>query len=562
MQKATRTFLSFAIIFFLLIGFVCAYFGTSYEVKLMAEKPRYLEKDIYVTDCDTNITTKVNLPYQIHPNKSGKYSIKTTLDRYYNDDTNAIAINSEHMSLDVSLNDCYIYSHRFDREKMDYSHSNGRNFHLIDLNSNYYGKDLIIDVELLLNDGVDYIINPIAIGSKYAICADIFAKESLNIILCGVNVIIIFVCLVFTILFKRGIKDKKIDQLYYVNLFMIFYTMLMFLELLTSGFVIANSYLRYFVKYCSLMIIHVPIMFMYKEYCNDKEKKIFDLIIIMELSNFIVQTILNFGHIMDYAEMIVVTPIINSIGIIYMAYVSIKLIMKKKNTDNLFHISMLFFLMAVLLDVVWAFTEFDVKVFSQLCVIVFAVIQITIAGKALLNYYKMGIHSRVYENLALTDNMTTLSNRFAFDRDVMRAEKYIENHPSVWCCVIDINNLKQVNDTLGHQAGDDLIIYVAQMLILTFEEYGDVFRIGGDEFAVVVNDENEDNVKERMDYLNNLIEKANKVCNKFLISIAVGYDKYNPKIDNDFNDLFVRADKLMYENKVKIKAKQGIEAYR
>ena len=163
LHKASRTFLSFVIIFSLLIGFVCAFFGKSYEIDLMAEKPRYINSDIYVTDCDTNITTKVNLPYRLPPNKSGKYIIKTALDKYYNDDTNAIAITLENMSLDVSLDDCFIYSHHYDNRAMDYSRTNGRNFYLIDLNNNYYGKNLVINVEFLLNNDLNYVIRKVRI---------------------------------------------------------------------------------------------------------------------------------------------------------------------------------------------------------------------------------------------------------------------------------------------------------------------------------------------------------------------------------------------------------------
>ena len=561
LQKTTRTLLSFCIILFFLIGFVCAFFGKNYNISLLDEKPRYIWDDIYITDCDNNITNKVTLPYRLPKNNSGKYKISTVLDKYYNDDTNAIAFKSHHMSVDVLLDDCYIYSHRFDPKTMDYSKSNGVNFHLVDLDSNYYGKLLTINIETLVSD-YNYVITPISIGSKYAICTDIFTSESVSTILIGVNVILVFICLVFTLIFRKSIKDRRIDQLSYVSMFMIFYTISMFFELSISDFIVTNTYLRYFLKCCSIMVIYVPILFIYKMYCNNREKRILDGLIVAQLSNFFVQTILNFAHIKDYVSMLSVTPIINTLGIVFMGIVSLRLIFEHKKVENQFFISMVFLLLSVLFDGIWVFTPLDLKICSQVCVIVFAIIQIIIAGRALLDYYKMGIHSKVYENLALTDNMTTLSNRLAFDRGVVKVEHYLEDNPNTWCFVIDINNLKQVNDTLGHQAGDDLITYVAQILILVFSADSKVFRIGGDEFVVIMSETNKQKIDEKLDYLNQLIEMSNSINEEFMISVAVGYDRYNSKLDKTFDTLFERADKLMYQNKIKVKTEQGIGNYR
>lgn len=86
-----------------------------------------------------------------------------------------------------------------------------------------------------------------------------------------------------------------------------------------------------------------------------------------------------------------------------------------------------------------------------------------------------------------TDAMTGLQNRRAYEDAVLHFEKFPEEKGSDFVCVVfDINELKMINDRYGHDAGDKAIKAFAKIIDRNFGPYGDVYRIGGDEFAAFV----------------------------------------------------------------------------
>jgi len=110
----------------------------------------------------------------------------------------------------------------------------------------------------------------------------------------------------------------------------------------------------------------------------------------------------------------------------------------------------------------------------------------------------------------------------------------------------DVNGLKQVNDTMGHTAGDELLRQAARILVDCIGEYGSVARIGGDEFAIIT-----PNIAESK--LNELIANIKSVFSdkrKELLGggIAIGY-AIKSEIGQDISTVIDRADKNMYEDK-------------
>lgn len=88
------------------------------------------------------------------------------------------------------------------------------------------------------------------------------------------------------------------------------------------------------------------------------------------------------------------------------------------------------------------------------------------------------------------DTLTELHNRTAFETELERLIKLIEENPEHNSCLIylDLDQFKVVNDTVGHTAGDVLLRQIANMLLHHTEEYGFLSRIGGDEFAILLSD--------------------------------------------------------------------------
>ena len=113
--------------------------------------------------------------------------------------------------------------------------------------------------------------------------------------------------------------------------------------------------------------------------------------------------------------------------------------------------------------------------------------------------------------------------------------------------VFDVNNLKEVNDTQGHQAGDRYIRQASDYVCSIFK-HSPVFRVGGDEFAVIAQGRDYANIDE----LIATIQAGNEQGGADGIIIACGMARYEN--DRSVSAVFERADQHMYENKKKLKS--------
>lgn len=141
--------------------------------------------------------------------------------------------------------------------------------------------------------------------------------------------------------------------------------------------------------------------------------------------------------------------------------------------------------------------------------------------------------------LSSIDFLTGLFNRSRLN-SYMNEIMELPNAPT-GLVFLDINGLKKVNDNDGHLAGDNLIRRAANTLISVFTE-NDIFRVGGDEFVVILRDIEE---KQILDYINKLHRKAKKND----VSFAVGYAMTNKS--EEIEKILKEADSNMYEDKRK-----------
>jgi len=117
-------------------------------------------------------------------------------------------------------------------------------------------------------------------------------------------------------------------------------------------------------------------------------------------------------------------------------------------------------------------------------------------------------------------------------------------------CIFDVNELKHVNDTYGHDMGD-LYIKNACRLICRYFQHSPVFRIGGDEFAGLLEGEDYWNRDRFFTAFEHCIDENTK---KGMVKVASGIAVYNPRTDKSCHMVFARADRSMYERKKRMKA--------
>ena len=152
---------------------------------------------------------------------------------------------------------------------------------------------------------------------------------------------------------------------------------------------------------------------------------------------------------------------------------------------------------------------------------------------------------------AYRDALTGVKSKLAYAEEEQAFEQMLARGEALTfgLIVCDVNGLKHINDTLGHKAGDAYICEACELLCENFK-HSPVFRIGGDEFVVILQGRDYDLRAELMNNFNIQVEH-NIGTGKVVASL--GLSDYDPETDLSFRDVFSRADEQMYARKTQLK---------
>ncbi|MBZ4667805.1 MAG: diguanylate cyclase/phosphodiesterase with sensor(s) [Defluviitaleaceae bacterium] len=172
---------------------------------------------------------------------------------------------------------------------------------------------------------------------------------------------------------------------------------------------------------------------------------------------------------------------------------------------------------------------------------------IRVAG-SLIDITKVKRLEEKMQKLAYHDQLTKLPNRFLFEeriKTVLNESKAAKRKFAL--LYMDIDNFKNVNDTLGHSSGDLLIRYIASILRYQIKEPNFVARLGGDEFAIILCDiQNKQDIVNKVQGLLKSLRRPWILENQeFYISVSIGIAIY-PEHGDDLSLLLKNADIAMY----------------
>jgi diguanylate cyclase (GGDEF)-like protein len=150
--------------------------------------------------------------------------------------------------------------------------------------------------------------------------------------------------------------------------------------------------------------------------------------------------------------------------------------------------------------------------------------------------------------LAMQDSLTSLGNRRYFDEQIQRAMHNADRHHSLVGLVLgDLNKFKAINDTYGHAIGDQVLVEFAKILRLCTRDSDSLFRFGGDEFAILVENADENGLIIIENRITNAL-KQNNLLSKYKLGCSLGTTIMNGA--DDKQSLFNRADRALYRKKV------------
>jgi diguanylate cyclase (GGDEF)-like protein len=159
------------------------------------------------------------------------------------------------------------------------------------------------------------------------------------------------------------------------------------------------------------------------------------------------------------------------------------------------------------------------------------------------------------EQLADQDPLAPIANRRAFVRELTRHISFSERYNSEASVIyFDLNDLKEINDTHGHTAGDAALIKVANILLEQVRESDVVARLGGDEFGVLLAQANEETAREKARSLVQIVESDPLEWDGTSIALKLAFGVYTFKGGEDVGAALAAADRAMYDNKNKSRA--------
>lgn len=502
------------------------------NAKIMNDKWKYKSENITLP---TNVNAPVNTEVEIN-----RYLPHILGDNEY------LCVITAEQAIEVYIDKDFIYKCGYDGEN-NLIDLPGDIYNIINLPERAVGKKIIIKyrTKYAKHSGE---INEIFYGTKGDIILNIFKHSAFRLLMILFINVIALICLIFCILNRRKKKAKKYI---YLVVFCIMISLWMFLESGLTQFFYYDQHVVKVAAYFCIMLAPIPINLFLKNIVGEKKYgncKIF-------LYLYIVDFIINFIWVVLRKSLVNATTIFThftiTVNCFAAFYVMITNITKKNDHYSKYAlICMSPILVATVLEVLKYYNKKFIFDTARIFVIGIAFSGIFLISLILFNFisiYKKAKETRMLNILAYQDAITKGKNRTAFYRDI---NSITGNDMNELLCImiLDMNNLKYVNDKYGHIAGDNAIRLCYECIKSCLHEFGTCYRIGGDEFTCIFTNCSELLIQEFLEKFKEKVNYYNKEV-EYNFNVAYGYSFYNKEIDENLLDTFNRADKLMYLKK-------------
>lgn len=196
-----------------------------------------------------------------------------------------------------------------------------------------------------------------------------------------------------------------------------------------------------------------------------------------------------------------------------------------------------------------SFSDRDIEILEDLAKLV----ENEIAANR-VSYEKLALIEELtsVKKVALLDGLTSLLNRAGVEGLLRQRIQYAnENSEGFGIALIDVDEFKKVNDKYGHCAGDKILRQVARRLLVGYRDIDVIGRWGGEEFLVILNVDNRDNLKVAAERARSIVcDRPIKFHDEDInVTITTGIAWYSPHIGTDLTALITQADKALYYGK-------------
>lgn len=311
-------------------------------------------------------------------------------------------------------------------------------------------------------------------------------------------------------------------------------------------------------SFYSFMLIPVFMLLFISELCHSKDRNGKILCFLM-LLNVIIQSVLFVFGIADFPQMLIATHLLLGISCLWLLFFLIRDI----KTNHAYYSKGILAAITVLIASVaievlnFYFKNFrGSRKFFRFGLLIFIGTLIFLAWKKYMELLRENMKVQTYQKLAMTDSLTHVGSHTAYLEKLELLKQHSQPSDQILLIMMDVNFLKETNDKYGHNAGDLLLKGAAKCIEQSFADIGNCYRVGGDEFIVIL--ENPAGDPEAYNQKLDDFLKEHNTGNPFPVSVARGYayiDRSSHDISQNIQNAVHKADLDMYENKKKHHAK-------
>lgn len=473
----------------------------------------------------------------------------------------SIAFHSAHFNIEVLIDDEPVF--RLQAGDPDRNRSSGFNWNFIQLDPADAGKTMCIRWIPAYSDLIPK--DTIYLGNEIAIYRDVYRENGLRLILAVVILVIGIELLVYSAC-TAGKTDKG-PALLPFSIFSILLAGWTILESPLCNLISVHPVKSMLLDHYVLMLMPIPFTLFIRHMFTYRDHPLWDFHIILNTGIVLIRTLLQVTSVLDIKQTLWMTHIaIVLLVVTGVAFTFLDLRLSgMTNRMKLHLLCILFIFVSVVLEL--ALFQFFHRS-SIWGMIGFATYILVVSLDLIRRSQKIAARAQeteLYHKLAYTDELTGVYNRTAFRHDMDNqiridqesGERAVNPHAVF---MFDLNDLKLCNDNFGHENGDRYIRMVSDALTAVFGIDGRCYRIGGDEFCVLMPDAKQVDIDSKLNALRRYIRELNRKGFVVPVSVAAGYAVYDRNIDQTPDDTMKRADAAMYQNKQAIKQNRSHSA--
>jgi diguanylate cyclase (GGDEF)-like protein len=308
----------------------------------------------------------------------------------------------------------------------------------------------------------------------------------------------------------------------------------------------------------ALAMVSIPFILFIRSYLQTSDKYLHKILLGINFLNILLVFNLQFFGIADMKETLLSTHITMLLSILYLPVSLVRLVLRRivrrEALPRCFWVtiwSLVCLCPPLIFSLYFYYTgSHNVDSYANIFFFVFVAIFAADVSRSAMKEVDAGKKAAIYRELAEKDMLTGCFNRNAYRSDTEAWQDLQE----VLLLTCDLNNLKQCNDTFGHAYGDQYITDSAGLLKKIFGSYGRLYRIGGDEFCIIVPNKNKCDIEQLLSDLLEEERSYNTTSPVIHLQIATGYATFDKATDATMEDIRSRADERMYQNKKALKA--------